>query len=74
MAIGIALLLVLIAALILFWSELRSLMSLEKVDDYGMYQMTYHADYGFDEFLEVGASDDADIKAFVTKRLLKGLR
>ncbi len=35
--------------------------------------MTYYGDYGFDEFLEVGARNDADIEAFVTKRLLKGL-
>lgn len=71
--IGTALLIVLIVALILFWNELRSLMSLEKVDDYGMYQMTYCGDYGFDDFLEVGAGNDADIEAFVTKQLLKGL-
>lgn len=71
--IGIALLIVLIAALVLFGNELHSLMSLEKVDEYGMYQMTYYGDYGFDEFLEIGANNDADIEAFVTKRLLKGL-
>ncbi len=71
--IGIALLIILSAALVLFGNELRSLMSLEKVDDYGMYQMTYCGDYGFDEFLEIGANKDADIEAFVTKRLLKGL-
>ena len=35
--------------------------------------MTYYGDYGFDEFLEVGANNDADIEAFVTRRLLKGL-
>lgn len=72
-SIGIALLIILIATLVLFRNELRSLMSLEKVDDYGMYQMTYYGDYGFDEFLETGAHNDADIEAFVTKRLLKGL-
>lgn len=71
--IGIALLIIFIATLVIFWNELRSLMSLEKVDDYGMYQMTYYGDYGFDEFLEVGANNDADIESFVTKRLLKGL-
>lgn len=70
---GIAILLLLIAAAALFWNELRTLMSLKKVDDYGMYQMTYYGDYGFDEFLKTGASSDADIEAFVTKRLLKGL-
>ncbi len=70
---GIALLSILMAAFLLFWNELRSLMSLEKMDDYGMYEMTYYGDYGFDEFLEVGANNDADIEAFVTRRLLKGL-
>lgn len=71
--IGLFWLIIIIAALVLFRNELRSLMSLEKVDKYGMYQMTYYGDYGFDEFLEVGARNDADIEAFVTKRLLKGL-
>ena len=71
--IGMALLIIVIVVLVLFRNELRSLMSLEKVDDYGMYQMTYYGDYGFDEFLEIGAENDADIEAFVTKRLLKGL-
>ena len=71
--IGAALLIILIAVLILFGNELRSLMSLKKIDNYGMYQMTYYGDYGFDDFLEVGASNDADIETFVTKRLLKGL-
>lgn len=71
--IGLLWLIIIIAAFVLFRNELRSLMSLEKVDKYGMYQMTYYGDYGFDEFLEVGATNDADIEAFVTKRLLKGL-
>jgi Penicillin V acylase and related amidases len=75
--IGIGLLAVLIVVLItsvaLFWNELRSLTSLKKVDNYGMYKMTYYGDYGFDEFLKTGAKDDSDIEKFVTKRLLKGL-
>ena len=57
----------------LFFNELRSLTSLKKVDDYPMYTMTYYGDYGFDEFLEIGAEKDSDIEEFVTKRLLKGL-
>ncbi len=57
----------------LFFNELRSLSTLKKVDDYPMYTMTYYGDYGFDEFLEIGAEKDSDIEAFVTKRLLKGL-
>ncbi len=57
----------------LFWNDIRSLSSLKKVDNYGMFQMTYYGDYGFDKFLETGAKNDADIEAFVTRRLLKGL-
>jgi len=38
-----------------------------------MFQMTYYGDYGFDEFLELGATSDKDIESFVAKRLLKGL-
>lgn len=71
--IAAVLLLLFTAALALFRNELRSLASLKEIDIYGMYQMTYYGDYGFDEFLQTGASADSDIEAFVTKRLLKGL-
>ena len=50
--IGILLVLVLIVltgAVIVFRNEIRSLASLKKIDDYGMYQMTYYGDYGLDE-------------------------
>ncbi|MCL2052471.1 MAG: linear amide C-N hydrolase [Lachnospiraceae bacterium] len=57
----------------LFWNEIRSLSSINRIDDYGMFQMTYYGDYGFDDFLLTGAESDADIETFVTKRLLKGL-
>ncbi len=63
----------LIGMLILFRNELHTLATLKQIDDYGMYQMTYFGDYGFDEFLKTGAKKDSDIEAFVTKRLLKGL-
>ena len=71
--IGMTLLVLMVITLILFWNELRSLASLKEIDDYGMYQMVYYGDYGFDDFLKVGAASDADIEAFVTSRLLKGL-
>ena len=35
-------LILLITAVIIFRNELRTLASLKKVDDYGMYQMTYY--------------------------------
>lgn len=57
----------------LYFNELRSLFSLTKLDEYGMFSMTYYGDYGFDEFLKTGAKSDQDIEAFVTKRLLKGI-
>lgn len=68
-----AILIVMIFAFALFFNELRSLASLKIVDDYPMYQMTYYGDYGFDEFLEIGAESDKDIEEFVLNRLLKGL-
>jgi len=57
----------------MFWSELRSLASIKQIDDYGMFQMTYFGDYGFDDFLLVGAESDSDVEAFITKRLLRGI-
>ncbi len=75
--IGIAIIsifiLLLVITSILFHNEIHSLMSLKKLDNYGMFQMVYYGNYGFDEFLKVGAKKDSDIEAFVTKRLLKGL-
>lgn len=56
----------------MFRHELKTLSTL-KEKAVGVYTMTYDGDYGFDAFLEIGASSDADIEAFVTKRLLKGL-
>ena len=35
--------------------------------------MEYDGDYGMDEFLEVGASSDAELVSFVVDRILKGL-
>jgi len=66
-------LLMIIVVIALFWNELQSLASIRKLDDYGMFQMTYYGDYGFDDFLLVGAESDYDIEDFVIKRLLKGL-
>lgn len=56
----------------MFRHELKTLSTL-KEKGVGVYTMTYDGDYGFDAFLEIGGSSDADIEAFVTKRLLKGL-
>ena len=66
-------LLILAVAFVIWQKEVRSLLTLKKIDDQPLYQMTYYGDYGFDEFLKTGAKSDSDIEKFVTKRLLKGL-
>jgi hypothetical protein len=71
--IGVIVLILVIAAALLFGNELRTLSTLKIADEHPLYTMSYYGDYGFDEFLKVGASSDRDIEAFVTKRLLKGL-
>ena len=61
-----------VAVAVIFINEFRSLASIRKADDYGMFQMTYFGDYGFDDFLLVGAESDRDVEAFLTERLLRG--
>ncbi len=78
LGIGIALVVLVVAAVgavyALFGHELATLGSIEKVDDYPLYTMTYEGDYGIDEFLEQGgASDDSELIQFVVNRIMKGL-
>jgi len=40
-------------------------MDIKKVDDYGMFQMTYDRDYGFDDFLKVGAKNQGALEAYL---------
>lgn len=48
-------------------------MTFELINDQPFYEMTYHADYGLDEFLQEGAATDDELVSFVTRRLLKGI-
>ena len=57
---------------ILFRHEIATLNTLKEYKP-GVYTMTYDGDYGFDTFLEHGATSDKEIEEFVTKRLLKGI-
>lgn len=57
----------------MFRRELKTISSLEKVDENVLYVMEYEGDYGFDEFLQQGAQSDGELVEFVTKRLLKGI-
>lgn len=73
---GILLVLVLIVltgAVIVFRNEIRTLASLKKVDDYGMYQMMYYGDYGLDELLQQGFSSDKELEDFIMNRLTHGI-
>ena len=57
----------------LFFGEIRTLMSFKELNDQPFYEMTYHADYGLDEFLESGAATDDELVDFITKKILKGV-
>lgn len=69
----IVLIVLVVGAGFVFRTEIKAINSIEKVDDYGFYTMEYAGDYGFDEFLEVGASNDQELIDFVTGRLLRGI-
>lgn len=62
-----------ISAGIVFRHEIKTVFSVEKIDAQGFYTMEYSGDYGFDEFLQVGAGNDQELIDFVAKRLMKGL-
>lgn len=71
-ALSVLLVLALVFALV-FQNELRSLASIQKLDEHPLLRMTYYGDYGFDEFLKTGASSDREVEQFITKRLVRGL-
>lgn len=66
-------LVVVLAVLLMFQRELRTLGTLERVGDTSLFTMEYIGDYGFDDFLETGASSDPELINFIAGKLLKGL-
>ncbi|MGE5416123.1 MAG: carcinine hydrolase/isopenicillin-N N-acyltransferase family protein [Acidobacteriota bacterium] len=56
-----------------FRNEIKTMNSITKVDKYGFYTMEFTSDYGFDEFLKVGASSDKELIQFVIRKSLKGI-
>ena len=60
----VVVLIVLAGAIMIFRNEIRTLASFKKVDDYGMYQMTYYGDYGLEELLQQGFSSDKELEDF----------
>ncbi|WP_289605779.1 C45 family autoproteolytic acyltransferase/hydolase [Collinsella intestinalis] len=75
--VGVLVALVIVAAVAvfaLFGHELATLGSIEKVNDYPLYTMTYDGDYGIDEFIaQGGASNDGELIQFVVNGIMKGL-
>lgn len=69
----ILLLVAVIVVYAIFHNEIKTINSLEKVDEYGFYTMEYYGDYGFDEFLKSGAASDAEVGEYAVKYLMKGL-
>ena len=66
-------LVVIIAFFALFQGEIRTIWTIEQVEDLPLFTMEYEGDYGFDEFLETGASTDTELISFISSRLLKGI-
>lgn len=56
-----------------FRNEIKTVNSIRQVDDHPLYAMEYAGDYGFDDFLTVGASSNEELIQFVTGKILKGL-
>lgn len=70
----IAVVLVLAAAAgIVFRNEIKTVNSIKKIDNYGFYSMEYKNDYGFSDFLKVGASSNEELIQFVIGKILKGI-
>ena len=66
-------LLLLTFAYIFFHKEIKTLKTITKVNDYPLYAMEYHGDYGFEEFLDVGAKTDEELVSYVKNNLMHGL-
>lgn len=57
---------------VVFRNEIKTIRSIEKQDEYGFYTMEYKSDYNFDDFLNVGASDESELVEFVVSKIMKG--
>lgn len=67
---------ILIAAVVVwgnFGNLVTTLLSIERVGDTQLFTMEFDGDYGFDTFMETGASSDGELVEFVVKELTHGL-
>lgn len=56
-----------------FRNEIRTILSIKKIDDYGMYQMKYYGSYDLDGLLNQGISSDDELQDFIIKELTHGI-
>lgn len=64
----------LLGLLLLFQGELRTLFTIERVEDSTLFTMDYKGDYGLDDFLDQGGvSSDVELLDFLMQKLMKGL-
>ena len=63
----------LLAALLVLWyffgDYIMTIGSIRKVKDANLYTISYHGDYHFDEFLEIGASTNNELLSFLWEAL-----
>jgi len=57
----------------LFGGEIATIATINRINDTDLFTMEYKGNYGFEAFLEQGASSDADVVSFISQQLLKGL-
>lgn len=74
MMVLLVLLVIICAALsLMFGNEAATLATIERVGDEDLFTMEYRGDYGLDEFLETGASSDAELVQFIVSQVLHGI-
>lgn len=65
---------VIIAAILVFQGEIRTILSVKEKDGTGIYEINYAADYKLDELLEAGgAATEEELVQYILKTMLKGL-
>ncbi len=66
-------LMIVLIFLFVFRNEIRTISSMKKIDDYGMYQMKYYGSYDLDGLLKQGISSDEELQDFIIKELTHGI-
>ena len=56
-----------------FYQEIRTIKSLNTYDVKDLYSLNYYADYGFDDFIKVGAKNWDEYGEYVRGKIAKGL-